>query len=94
MPAEGSPEYAEIAARLEQLEQEEQLVSAERRRLHDRLNAFHNEAAAARERELSARRKELHREIDTLRVQIGRTPGPVRAPKERGHEGTFWGRDG
>ncbi len=94
MAAEGSPEFAEIVARLEELEEEERLVSAERRRLHDRLNAFHNEAAAERERALSARRKELHHEIDTLRIQVGREPGPTRAPKERDHEGSFWGRDG
>jgi len=94
MVAEGSPEFEEIVARLEELEEEERAVSAERRRLHDRLNAFYNEAAAQRERELSARRKELHREIDALRVQVGREPGPTRAPKERGPEGSFWGRDG
>ena len=94
MLAEGSPEFAAIVARLEELEAEEHLVSAERRRLHDRLNAFHNEAGAQRERELSARRKELHREIDALRVQVGREPGPTRAaPRERGHEGSFWSRE-
>jgi uncharacterized protein YlxW (UPF0749 family) len=94
MPADGSPEFAELVARLEELEEEERLVSAERRRLHDRLNAFHNEAAAERERELSVRRKELHREIDALRIEVGRTPGPTRKPGERGHQGSFWSRDG
>ena len=93
MSAEGSPEFAAIVERLEELEEEERLVSAERRRLHDRLNAFYNEAAAERERELSARRKELHHEIDALRVQVGREPGPTRAPKERTREDSFWSRE-
>jgi len=92
MEAHGA-ERAEILARLDELEAEERLVSAERRRLHDRLNAFYNEAAAQREAELSLRRKELHREIDALRVKVGRAPGPVRAPKEPGRAGTFWSQD-
>lgn len=92
MEAQGA-DRAEIIARLDELEAEERQVSAERRRLHDRLNAFQNEAAVQREAELSQRRKELHVQIDALRVQVGRTPGPNRAPKERGHEGTFWSRD-
>jgi hypothetical protein len=92
MDAQGS-DRAEIIARLEALEAEERSVSAERRRLHDRLNAFSNEAAVQREAGLSQRRKELHLEIDALRVQVGRTPGPARAPKERGHSGTFWSLD-
>jgi hypothetical protein len=87
------PEHAEIIARLEELEAEEREVSAERRRLHDRLNAFHNEAAAQREAELSQRRSVLHREIDALRVKVGREPGPTRSPKEHGHSGTFWSQD-
>ena len=86
-------ERAEIIARLEELEAEERVVSAERRRLHDRLNAFFNEAAAEREAELSRRRKELHIQIDALRVKVGRAPGPTRAPKELGHGGTFWSQD-
>jgi hypothetical protein len=86
-------ERAEILARLDELEAEEREVSAERRRLHDRLNAFYNEAAAQREAGLSRRRKELHIEIDSLRVKVGREPGPIRASKEEGHSGTFWSRD-
>lgn len=92
MEAQGA-ERGEIIARLDELEAEERAVSAERRRLHDRLNAFHNEAAAEREAELSQRRKKLHREIDALRVKVGRAPGATRAPKEQGHAGTFWSRD-
>jgi hypothetical protein len=48
---------------------------------------------AQREAELSRRRKELHVEIDALRVKVGRQPGPIRAPKEQGHAGTFWSQD-
>jgi hypothetical protein len=92
MEAQGA-DRAEIIARLEELEAEERVVSAERRRLHDRLNAFHNEAAAEREAELSRRRKELHLQIDSLRVRVGRLPGPTRAPKELGHTGTFWSQE-
>jgi hypothetical protein len=92
MEAQGA-ERAEIIARLEELEAEERAVSAERRRLHDRLNAFHNEAAVEREGALSLRRKQLHLEIDALRVKVGREPGPTRAPKEQGHGGTFWSQD-
>lgn len=90
---EQGADHAELIVRLEALEAEERHVSAERRRLHDRLNAFHNEAAMQREAELSQRRRELHLLIDALRVQVGRAPGPTRSPTERGHEGTFWSRD-
>ena len=93
MAEEESAQFDEIVARLDELEQEERRISAERLRLHDRLDAFYSEAAAERERQLSAQRKALHRQIDALRVQIGRTPGPVRAPKDSAHEGSFWSRD-
>jgi hypothetical protein len=33
------------------------------------------------ERELSARRRELHVEIDTLRVELGQEPGPRERPR-------------
>ena len=92
MEAQGA-ERAEIIARLDELEAEERLVSAERRRLHDRLDAFYNEAAAQREAELSRRRKELHVEIDALRVKVGRAPGPTRASREQGRAGSFWSQD-
>jgi hypothetical protein len=59
---------------LVQLEAEERLVSAERRRLQDRLDYFtDSEDGAAmaelerKERELSERRRRLHDQIDGLR---------------------------
>jgi hypothetical protein len=58
---------------LEQLEQQEREVSAIRRKLHDRLDAFPNEVTAARERAVSAERRALHRRIDTLRAQLDLT---------------------
>ncbi len=55
------------AALLVELEEEEQTVSLLRRRLHDRLAMFPNEADAAKEREMSQERNALHRRIDALR---------------------------
>jgi hypothetical protein len=59
---------------LEQLEEEERRISAERRRLQDRIDYFAgSEDSAAlgelerKERELSDRRRELHEQIDGLR---------------------------
>jgi hypothetical protein len=56
---------------LEQLEKEERLVSARRRKLHERIAIFPDTAAAheEEERELSTRRRELHRQIDDLRAR-------------------------
>ena len=54
------------------LEAEEVRVSAERRRLHDRIDAgFGSDSARAREREVSDERRDLHRRIDTLRELLG-----------------------
>jgi hypothetical protein len=55
---------------LEQLERREQQVSKIRRRLHDRIDAFPNEALKAQEREISAERRELHQRIDALRARL------------------------
>lgn len=56
---------------LEQLEAEEQHVSATRRRLHDRMAMFPASASGTdlerRERELSTERHQLHLRIDELR---------------------------
>jgi chromosome segregation ATPase len=58
---------------LEQLEAEEQHISATRRRLHDRIAMSPGSASRAdveqRERDLSAERRELHRRIDELRAR-------------------------
>lgn len=61
---------------LAELEGEERLISAERRRLQDRIDYFagpEDSAALAelerKERELSERRRELHHRIDGLRPE-------------------------
>jgi chromosome segregation ATPase len=64
--------YADLDARLKQLEDEERSISLQRRRLHDRLALFPDMSGPEldeRERELSDRRRELHAEIDELRRQ-------------------------
>jgi hypothetical protein len=55
---------------LEQLEVREREVSAMRRKLHDRLDAFPNEVTAKREKEVSKERRSLHRRIDILRGEL------------------------
>jgi hypothetical protein len=68
----------ELDALLEQLEAEEQAVSLQRRRLHDRLALYPGGGGSdleAKERELSARRRELHQRIDALRAQRSASRG-------------------
>jgi hypothetical protein len=62
---------ADLRKRLEELQAEEQEVSQLRARLHERLASFSNEVVAERERELSARRRDLHEEIDRIRARLG-----------------------
>jgi uncharacterized protein (DUF1810 family) len=59
---------------LEKLEEEEKVVSARRRKLHERMSLFPDAAASREEeeRQLSTRRRELHRQIDDLRGKLGR----------------------
>jgi hypothetical protein len=61
----------EIDALLKELEEEERVLSASRRRLHDRIALYPDTTDAdleAKERELSQRRRELHAQIDSLRA--------------------------
>lgn len=60
----------ELHLRLQELERRERELSKLRRRLHDRLDTFPNEAIQARERQVSAGRRALHLEIDTLRGRL------------------------
>jgi hypothetical protein len=60
-----------MRARLAELQEEEQEVSALRVKLHERLASFANPVAAEQEREVSAKRRELHAEIDRLRAALG-----------------------
>jgi hypothetical protein len=57
---------------LQELEEEERLLSAERRRLQDRIDYFGGDSPELaelerREHDLSRRRRELHERIDALR---------------------------
>jgi hypothetical protein len=65
-------ESEDLDVLLEQLEAEERDLSAQRRRLHDRLASFPNELTAEKEREVSKRRGELHVRIDNLRAERSR----------------------
>ena len=61
----------EIDALLKELEAEERVLSANRRRLHDRIALYPDVSGAdleAQERALSERRRELHARIDALRA--------------------------
>ena len=57
------------------------MVSLRRRRLHDRLAHFPDETGyiEQQERDLSDRRRELHVQIDALRLELGMEPGPRRS---------------
>jgi hypothetical protein len=66
------PETREdIEELLKELEAEERALSANRRRLHDRIALYPDIGSAdldAQERELSQRRRDLHARIDALRA--------------------------
>lgn len=64
------PDLDALAIELVQLERAERELSARRRKLHDRLDAFPNEVAKRREEALSAERRAIHRRIDELRAQL------------------------
>jgi len=63
---------AELRQELARLEAEEELVSAQRRNLHQKIDfGYATDGARAHEREISDRRRELHRKIDALRELLG-----------------------
>jgi hypothetical protein len=59
----------EIDAQLERLEAEEREISLLRRKIFDRLATFPTPEALQEEREISAQRRELHKQIDGLRAR-------------------------
>jgi hypothetical protein len=71
-----------LTTQLARLQEQERVLSLQRRRLQDRIDLFLGGGATddvageemrelrARERELSERRRELHDEIDLLRVRL------------------------
>jgi hypothetical protein len=71
----GTVMYGEAtAAALLALEREERYLSQLRHRLHERIdNGLPNELLAAREREVSNKRRDLHRRIDGLRDTLRRS---------------------
>lgn len=65
-----NPDPQEVAAlrvELEELERDEQELSAYRRKLHERIDRFPSDAAVSEERQVSDKRREMHRRIDELR---------------------------
>jgi hypothetical protein len=66
-----TPAEQQLAETLIALEQEEDEVSTARQRLHIRLGVVPSPDLEHRERELSARRRELHQRIDSLRAELG-----------------------
>jgi hypothetical protein len=62
---------AELRTKLVELREEERAVSEQRVKLHERLASFSNAVAEEQERELSAKRRELHAEIDRIRGLLG-----------------------
>ena len=63
------PDPDDLDALLAELEAEERELSAQRRKLHDRLASFPNELTVEQEHELSRQRAELHVRIDSLRAE-------------------------
>jgi regulator of replication initiation timing len=61
-----------LRAELAQLVAEEERLSAERDRLHNKIDfGFGTDESRAREREVSDARQDVHRRIDAIRQQIG-----------------------
>jgi ABC-type phosphate transport system auxiliary subunit len=63
-------DFNAMIVELERLEQQERKVSEIRRQLHDRLDAFPNEAAVVKERKISDARRALHNRIDALKAEL------------------------
>jgi hypothetical protein len=70
MIAQPSVDASALGLALVQLERREREISALRRKLHARLDAFPNELTATHEQQVSAERRELHRRIDALRAEL------------------------
>ena len=66
------PELDALALELVQLERRERDISARRRKLHERLDAFPSDHVERQARELSAERRRIHKRIDELRAQLAR----------------------
>lgn len=61
-----------LRAELAELLVEQERLTAERQRLHDKIDfGFGNDETRDREREVSAARQDVHRRIENLRERIG-----------------------
>jgi regulator of replication initiation timing len=61
-----------LRAELAQLVAEEDRLSSERQRLHDKIDfGFGSDETREREREVSDARQDVHRRIDAIRQRIG-----------------------
>jgi uncharacterized protein YlxW (UPF0749 family) len=61
-----------LRAELAELLAEQERLTAERQRLHDKIDfGFGNDETRVREREVSDARQDLHRRIESLRERIG-----------------------
>ncbi len=61
-----------LRAELAELLAEKERLTAERQRLHDKIDfGFGNDETHAREREVSDARQDVHRRIEDLRERIG-----------------------
>ena len=72
---------AELVTQLARLEREERLISARRRKLHERIASFPTPEHEEAECELSRQRRDLHRRIDAVQAEIeairAETPAPL-----------------
>jgi hypothetical protein len=83
-----------LRAELALLEAQEELFSAKRRNLHNRIDfGYATEDSRAREREISAERQQLHRRIDELRELLARRRRGS-SPLASGESGRRQGREG
>lgn len=67
----GSTDIQAVISELSTLQRDEVHLSALRRRLHEQIDrGFPNDIVLAREKQVSADRRELHRRIDALRAVL------------------------
>ena len=74
----------ELVTRLARLERDERLISARRRKLHERIASFPTPEHEEAECELSRQRRDLHRRIAAVQAEILR-PAPRALPSTPGH---------
>ena len=73
----------ELVTRLARLERDERLISARRRKLHERIASFPTPEHEEAERELSQQRRDLHRRIDAVQAEIEALRAEIPAPLVR-----------